>query len=315
MRKKTKSKPIIKRTVKKPIKSVKQVKRKSVKKLPQKGKVRKPTVKKLTKSNTRKRSVTIIRGAKDKRDTPQFKKGTKKILAKVTNRINARTKAEEKERERKRREKAKRKVKKDVKLAKQKSDTKKKESSRKTKKKGRKSPYQSIINLAKKRKLTSKQKATLRKFRKNLTNRKYRWRQKLKKAKTKSERLKINKQILEISVAIRAINVGLGIKKKAKKVPEKKFEKKKVDKKVIQKSTIPVWEGREKLADLIKGGFYKEIVIRGERFKKNQVADMYVAFSDLEDFAYSFGITTPHIIVLERITDKIAEFDVYDYEE
>lgn len=271
-----------------------------------------------TKSKARKRSVVIVKKGKhkDKRDIPEFKKEDKRILAKVKSRVNVKAKAEDLEKERKRRERAKKKVKRDVKISKEKSDKKKsKEASVKKKKWKRVSPYKSIIDLAKKRKLTPKQKSTLRKHRKNLTNRKYRWRKKLAKAKTKAERTRINKEILEISIAIRAINVRLGTAKKLKKVPEKKFEKKKIGKKIVQKSVIPVWEGRDKLADLLKGGFYKTFVIQGERYRKGQVADIYIAFSSLEDFAYSFGVTTPHIVVLERVTDKIAEFDVYDYAE
>jgi hypothetical protein len=224
------------------------------------------------------------------------------------------------------------------------ANDKKKDSKPTGKKSGRKkkapapykyyNPYLDKIPEYHKKRVKEKDVNELKRFKKNLQNRKYDLNSKLstnrskknkKKKFTKTEINKLHKKALHLSVAIREINKKLGIGRELNELPSKKTqttkEHLKVKKgrklveveKVIKREILPVWEGREKLTELLKTNLFLAYVINGNSYGKNQQPDIFIEYSDLEDRAYEVGVSTPHVIFYQRITDKVCEITEYNY--
>ncbi len=189
-------------------------------------------------------------------------------------------------------------------------------------------PYIEKVSQLKKQRLRKPDAEELKRIKKNYQNSTYRLKDKLKagrkRKKNKLSKKSINfthKQLRNLSVAVRAINRKLGIKKELKEVPTKKIttSRKKVKKgkkevtQIIRKEIIPVWEGRDKLAELIKGGQFTHYVLDSKKFTKNQVPEIYFAYSAIEDRLNAIGSTTPHIIFIMNFTTKTCEVTEFDY--
>lgn len=140
--------------------------------------------------------------------------------------------------------------------------------------------------------LPKKEDRKLRKARKNLYNKRYYWTKKREEATTQKERQKINRKLLEISNKITDVNEDLGLELPYEPIPSDRI----TVKDDIQEELVPVWEARERLTDLLKGGFFNVYFLEGNRFTKSQVAQIYDAFSDMEDLAYSKGRRTPFVV-------------------
>lgn len=205
----------------------------------------------------------------------------------------------------------------------------------KFKKKGSKKSYEYYneflegIKEFHKKKPTKKDVEELKRKKKNLQNQKYRLDAKLKKSQrkrlaknklTKKALNKLNKDTLHLSVAINEINKKIGKGKELKEAPKRKSrtikKKEKVGKKEVLKNileeVVAVWEGREKLTNLLKKGFFVTYVILGAEFDKNQVPQIFSKYTEIEHRIYSTGSTTPRVVFAQNITDKEVQITQFD---
>lgn len=191
--------------------------------------------------------------------------------------------------------------------------------------------YLNKLKVYKKRgKLKTADVAELKRVKKNLQNQTYRVKSVLEKSRrarskknklNKTQRNKLHKKLRNLSVAVRGINVKLGIKKSLKKIPKKKISTKKVKtkkgkkevEKVIKKEYMPLWEAQAFLTELLKGKQFKTYIIDGKEFPASHQPDIFLALTALEDRMHGVGSSTPHIIFYMRITDKICEITEFDY--
>jgi hypothetical protein len=149
----------------------------------------------------------------------------------------------------------------------------------------------------------------MKRLRRNLYNKKYRVRKKLKAATTKRDRSRLNRQVRDVQQEINLKNRELGFVREFKEIPERKITIK--EQGAIQESILPVWEAREKITDLIKGGFFRVYIVGEDEFSKDEVLEIYNAFSDLEDFVYGFGRKTPYVIFIEDVSTREVWINVY----
>ena len=149
----------------------------------------------------------------------------------------------------------------------------------------------------------------VRRLRQNLYNKKYRAKKKISSAKTKRERLRLNRQVLEIQSEIIEKNKELGYVRQFVEVPEERLT---IDEQgAIQKTILPVWEARDKITDLIKGGYYQVYIVGEDEYLKKEIAEVYEAFSNLEDYVYSYGRKTPYVVFIEDVSIKEVSINIY----
>lgn len=214
-----------------------------------------------------------------------------------------------------------------------------------TRKSKYKNQYIDDLAVLKKKRLRAPDKKELERVKKNLQNIKYRTiatlkqnigtlkkkGKKLKKvAITKKQQNRLYKKEIDVSVAIEKINKRLGIgrapekvgkrktsvKKEKQKVKVRRKGKKTLEKevtKIIKKEVVPIWEGRGKLTDLLKTKLFTEYVVNGRSYTRQQQPELFLEFSKIEIRVRAQGVSTPHIIFYQRITDKICEISEYNY--
>lgn len=170
----------------------------------------------------------------------------------------------------------------------------------------------------------------LKRVKKNLQNNTYRIKAVLAKSRrsrskknklNKTQRNKLHKKLRNLSVAVRGLNIKLGIKKSLKKIPKKKSSTKKVKEKkgkkevqkVIKKEYMPVWEAQPFLTELLKGKEFKTYIVDGKEMPAAHQPEIFLALTGLEDSMHGIGSSTPHVIFYMRITDKICEITAADY--
>ncbi len=154
-----------------------------------------------------------------------------------------------------------------------------------------------------------KGKKELLKERKRSYGKRDRLREKRKNAKTKKERLRLNKEILAESTRIGQLNDRLGSRKKA--LP--KLGKRTIiaPKQRMETLTRPVWDAKDELNSYLRSSFWKKYIIQGVSIPSRYSSMVLDAFQRLEDKAYEFGRSTPHVVIIKDFKAKEVSFDLY----